>query len=52
MTLDQYGHLFDDRLNDVADRLDAAARAADVYPLCTRPEIVDLDHKRRNSARP
>jgi len=25
MTLDQYGHLFDDRLDDVADRLDAAA---------------------------
>lgn len=28
MTLDLYGHLFDDRLNDVADALDAAARAA------------------------
>ena len=27
MTLDQYGHLFDDRLDDVADRLDAAADA-------------------------
>jgi hypothetical protein len=52
MTLDQYGHLFDDRLNDVADRLDVAARAADVYPLCTRPEIVDLDDKRRRSAGP
>jgi integrase len=25
MTLDQYGHLFDDRLDDIADRLDAAA---------------------------
>jgi hypothetical protein len=25
MTLDQYGHLFDDRLDDVADRFDAAA---------------------------
>jgi integrase len=46
MTLDQYGHLFDDRLKDVADRLDAAARAADMYPLCTGPEIVDLDSKR------
>jgi integrase len=52
MTLDQYGHLFDDRLNDVADRLDAAARAADVYPSCTRSEIVDLDDKRQNFARP
>lgn len=27
MTLDQYGHLFDDRLDDVADRLDLAAQA-------------------------
>ncbi len=36
MTLDQYGHLFDDRLDDVADRLDAAARLADVYPMCTK----------------
>ena len=27
MTLDQYGHLFDDRLDDVADRLDLAAEA-------------------------
>ena len=51
MTLDQYGHLFEHRLDEVADRLDKAARAsADVYPLCTRAEIVDLDHKRRSSA--
>jgi integrase len=28
MTLDLYGHLFDDRLDDVAGALDAAARAA------------------------
>ena len=49
MTLDQYGHLFDDRLDDVADRLDAAARATDVYPLCTRPNIVDLDDVRGRS---
>ena len=27
MTLDQYGHLFDDRLDEVADRLDAAVDA-------------------------
>lgn len=27
MTLDLYGHLFEDRLTEVADRLDAAARA-------------------------
>jgi integrase len=32
MTLDLYGHLFSDQLDDVANALDAAARAADVYP--------------------
>jgi hypothetical protein len=41
MTLDLYGRLFPDQLDEVADRLDAAARAL-VYPLCTRPEIVPL----------
>jgi hypothetical protein len=35
-----YGHLFSDQLDDVADALDAAARAADVYPVCTRAEIL------------
>jgi len=34
MTLDQYGHLFGDRLDHVAAAMDAA-RAAAVYPLCT-----------------
>ena len=38
MTLDLYGHLFPDQLDQVADRLDAAARAV-VYPLCTQAEI-------------
>jgi hypothetical protein len=28
MTLDRYGHLFDDRLDEVADALDRAARAS------------------------
>jgi integrase len=42
MTLDLYGHLFPDQLDDVAERLDAAARAADVYPLCTEAEILPL----------
>src|SRR5262249_34279233 len=32
MTLDLYGHLFDDRLDDVAGALDAAARAAHGKP--------------------
>jgi hypothetical protein len=31
MTLDLYGHLFPDQLDQVADRLDAAARGV-VYP--------------------
>ena len=35
MTLDLDGHLFPDQLDEVADRLDGAARAV-VYPLCTR----------------
>ena len=38
MTLDLYGHLFPDQLDQVADRLDAAARAV-VYPLCTRDDV-------------
>ena len=49
MTLDLYGHLFPDRLDEVADALDAAARAARVAPLLPRGQVVDL-HARRNSA--
>ncbi|OLM34457.1 MULTISPECIES: hypothetical protein [unclassified Pseudonocardia] len=30
MTLDLYGHLFPDRLDDLADRMDSAACAPDV----------------------
>ena len=41
MTLDLYGHLFPDQLDEVADRLDAAARAV-VYPLCTRPDPIPI----------
>lgn len=41
MTLDLYGHVFDDRLDEVFDTLDRAAREArvpDVYrPGCTAP---------------
>lgn len=37
MTLDQYGHLFGDRLDQVAAAMDLA-RAADVYPMCTQAE--------------
>ena len=39
MTLDLYGHLFDDRLDEVADALDRAARSSEV------------DHHRRTGAR-
>ena len=42
MTLGLYGHLFPDQLDDVADRLDAAARAADVYPMCTSGNLIKL----------
>jgi hypothetical protein len=34
MTLDLYGHPFGDRLDELADALDAAARAAGVSPVC------------------
>ncbi|CAN5791315.1 hypothetical protein BH24ACT15_BH24ACT15_30910 [soil metagenome] len=41
MTLDLYGHLFPDQLDEVADRMDAAARSH-VYQLCTwRPGDAD-----------
>lgn len=42
MTLDLYGHLFGDRLDEVADALDAAATAALVYPMCTGAQVVAL----------
>ena len=34
MTLDLYGHLFPDQLDEVGDALDLAVRAADVSPMC------------------
>jgi hypothetical protein len=48
MTLDLYGHLFGDRLDEVADALDAAAAPAlaRVYPMCTEAEIVPLPEAR------
>jgi integrase len=52
MTLDQYGHLFGDRLDAVADAMDAARLAAipDVYPLCTEAVVVNLDAARQNAS--
>jgi integrase len=38
MTLDLYGHLFDDRLDEVAGALDAAARATRQRPSKRRAE--------------
>ena len=49
MTLDLYGHLFPDRLDEVADALDAAARAAAVARLLHRSTVVDLDAKRQEA---
>jgi len=46
MTLDLYGHLFLERLDEVAAALDVAARSAGVCPLCTGADIVDLDPRR------
>jgi integrase len=44
MTLDQYGHLFGDRLDVVADAMDAARTSAlaDGYPMGTGGEVVGL----------
>jgi integrase len=42
MTLDVYSDLFDDDLDAVAERLDAVARKARVYPLCTGADVADL----------
>jgi integrase len=41
MTLDLYGHVFPDQLDEVGDHLDAAARAV-VYPMCTRADIIPM----------
>lgn len=44
MTLDQYGHLFPDRLDVVADAMESArvSALADVYPMCTGGDAADL----------
>ena len=36
MTLDRYGHLFGDPIDELAAALDAAARAAGVSSVCPR----------------
>jgi hypothetical protein len=49
MTLDLYGHLFGDQLDDVADALDAAATADRVANPLPQSRVLDLDAKRRNA---
>jgi hypothetical protein len=47
MTLDLYGHLFENRLDEVAERLDAAARASgDVY-VTSVASVVELAQRRQ-----
>jgi hypothetical protein len=50
MTLDLYGHLFPDQLDDVADALDAAHAAA-VPEMCPTADVVNLETV-REMARP
>jgi hypothetical protein len=39
MTLDLYGHLLPDRLDDVAERMDLMARAADGWNATSAPVV-------------
>jgi len=50
MTLDLYGHLFADQLDEVADALDRAARSAHVAPVLPQLNIVDLAGRRQDAA--
>src|SRR3954453_13919428 len=45
MTLDRYGHLFGDELDAVADRLDAAARAPRVPPVCPEGTVTPITQR-------
>ena len=48
MTLDLYGHLFGDRLDEVADALDAAARVSresSAGILRTQPKLIKLPER-------
>jgi integrase len=40
MTWDLYGHLFPNRLQEVAEVLDTGARAAGMYKACTKSEVM------------
>ena len=52
MTLDLYGHLFPDQLDEVADALDAAHVAAAVPQMCPTSNVVDLGAVRGNPPTP
>jgi hypothetical protein len=51
MTLDQYGHLFGDRLDVVADAMDAAREQALAYvsPMCQGGEVVRLQSAQKGT---
>jgi hypothetical protein len=54
MTLDQYGHLFGDQLDQVADALNAAALAARSQPAAPTPSsgrVVPLNAPEQRSTR-
>lgn len=53
LTLDRYGHLFADELDDVAARLDDAMRDADVVPMWSRadPTLFDSDGQESENGR-
>src|SRR4051794_6857816 len=51
MTLDQHGHLFGDRLDEVAERM-AAAREAAVARGLPEAEIIDLEDAGRSGVSP
>ena len=54
MTLDLYGHLFGDRLDVVADAMDAGARTAALTARATSPRqaatVLDLTNARQVAA--
>jgi integrase len=52
MTLDLYGHLFPDQLDEVADVLDAAHVAAAVPQTCPTSNVVDLGAAHGSAATP
>ena len=52
MTLDLYGHLFPDQLNDVADRLDVIGRAAADIPADYLRTRGPLDLRQPQAGRP